>query len=177
MTGEPTQLLGLLWGVRSSFRGYVARSPGSRIAVGNGAGVSASDEFFFAPAVEQENAVPFAQSTGTLRFTGSVHFVAHHGFLSVPIVDPWVEFDGADAVLSIAGTGSHSHDARVRIARVGPGVAVWDAGAWCWPELPARLHEDGVEVFGGSYPVGAPLDPVRIRVDRAFQDPGIDENR
>ncbi len=165
MTGEPTQLLGLLWGVRSSFRGYVARSPGSRIAVGNGAGVSASDEFFFAPAVEQENAVPFAHGMGTLRFTGSVHFVAHHGFLSVPIVDPWVQFDGADIVLSIAGTGSS--DARVRIARVGPGASVSDAGTSYWPELPARLHEDGVEVFGGTYPADTPLDPVRIRVNMA----------
>ncbi|PBC39306.1 hypothetical protein CJ179_35240 [Rhodococcus sp. ACS1] len=175
MTAEPTQLLGLLWGVKHSFRVYVARSPGSRIAVGHGAGVSASDEFFFAPAAEQGNAVPFAQGKGTLRFTGSVYFVAHQGFLSVPIVDPWVEFDGADAVLSIAGTGSH--DARVRIARLRPGPAVWDAGAWYWPELPARLHEDGVEVFGGNYPVGAPLDPVRIRVSGSAQVLAVDENR
>jgi Htaa len=160
-TSTSGELFGLLWGVKETFRAYVARSPGSRIVVGHGAGVSASEEYFFGPDPEPGEGVDTFDGTGLLRFTGTVHFRAHYGFLSVPIVDPWVQFLGEEAILTVAPAGVYQE--RVRLARLRPADPIREAGVLLWPEIPARLHEDGVDVFGGTYSAGLELDPVRIR--------------
>jgi hypothetical protein len=161
-TSTPRELLGLLWGVKETFRTYVARSPGSRIAVGHGAGVSVSEEYYFAPDAGPGEGVDTFHGTGSLRFTGTVHFVAHYGFLSVRIVDPWVQFLGEDAILSVAS--ADVSQGRVRLAHLHPTPPIRDTDALLWPGIRARLHQDGVDVFGGNYPAGMELDPVRIRV-------------
>jgi len=155
-------LPGLLWGVKETFRAYVARSPGSRIVIGHGAGVSAAREYYFGPDPEPGEGVDTFDGAGSLRFKGMVHFVAHHGFLSVRIVDPWVHFLGEDAILSVATDGAHP--GRVRLAHLHPAPPIRETDDLLWPEVRARLHQDGVDVFGGNYPAGMELDPVRIRV-------------
>lgn len=161
-TSTPRELLGLLWGVKETFRAYIARSPGSRVAVGRGAGVSVSEEYYFAHDAELGEGVDTFHGTGSLRFTGTVHFAAHHGFLSVRIVDPWVQFLGEDAILSVAADGVS--EGRVRLAHLHPTPPIREADALLWPGIRAQLHQDGVDFFGGTYPVGMELDPVRIRV-------------
>jgi len=155
------QLFGLLWGVKQSFRSYVSRSPGSRVFLDAAAGVSATGEYYFPPDPESRDTFDPATGHGVLHFRGQVHFVAHHGFLSVRLTDPRVSFRGADAELSFT-TGDGADD--VILARLRPATPRHEGSALTWPQIAACVHEDGVETFGGTYAVGHPLDAVRIRI-------------
>jgi hypothetical protein len=132
----------LVWGVKESFRNYVAGAGGE--VAGSVAG----------PAPYR-----FPAGPGELRFTGEVAFAAHGGMMSVRIVDPAVEVTPQQTYLTVVDPDHLPRtEHRIRIARLGPVV-----GGAPLTAVPAKLTVHGSMLFGGVYPVGAELDPVTAR--------------
>ncbi|MBB3663120.1 hypothetical protein FB384_002024 [Prauserella sediminis] len=108
-----------------------------------------------------------AASTGddVLRFRGDVRLVGHAGLLFVMLKDPWVEFTSAGAVLTVVDV-EHWPDTSMRmpLATLEPAESVTGEGLRMWSDVPARLTEQGVELFNEQYPAGQPLDPVTFAV-------------
>ena len=142
----------LAWGVKQSFRGYVAMS-GGETALSGGAEHAGDEGFVFPEAGGGDLAFGAdGRPQGTGRFAGGVSFKAHGGMLSVAISDPWLE--AGRGVLSVADAGGRRVDfATLGAAEVGPDGAV---------TLPTAITLDGMMILGDHYPPGTALDAVRL---------------
>jgi len=140
----------LRWAVKESFVRYVATS-GGRMSCGNGA-QWVEGEFDFA--------ADEASSHGESRaFLGDVLFVAHGSLLRVALGLPRIEIVGETAAVS-ALTDPLDPTTRIEIARALRARAPQDAdGRAPWK---ATLTAEGARVFGGNYPPGAELAPLRF---------------
>jgi hypothetical protein len=147
-------MMSLAWGVKQSFRAYVAMT-GGEAAVSGAAAAAGDDGFLFPAAPGGDLAVsPDGQPQGIGRFAGGVRFTAHGGMLSVAFGDPWLE--AGRGVLSVADASGR----RVDFATLGPAVAEGDGVL----ALPAAITLDGMMILGDHYPPGTALDPVRLRL-------------
>ena len=149
-------MVSLQWGVKQSFRAYVAGAGGA-IALSGGA-VGSADEGFVFPATEGGDLTFDAEGrpSGTGRFAGEVSFVAHGGLLSVGFSDPWLEAGPERWALSVAdATGQ-----RGVIANLDAAGAVVEADGSV--TVPAAITLDGMMLIGDHYPPGTVLDPVRL---------------
>lgn len=136
-TGAGTEVTGLIWGVKASFRDYVKGVSGT---VGG-----------TAPIVD--GGFVFSHRSG-LHFSGAVTFRAHGGMLDVTLADPAIE----GGVLSVFdGTE------RIRVARLDWGEPEVVNGRSIWKQVRATLTTHGSHLLGGSYAVGTELD--RLSVD------------
>ncbi|MEU7382124.1 MULTISPECIES: HtaA domain-containing protein [unclassified Streptomyces] len=134
----------LCWSIRQSFERYVLAAGGT-VSCGDGARRE-GDVFVF----DGER-----MAEGSYRFTGSVRFEAHGGFLDVLIADPMVECADGDARMTVAvspePSGRRVHLARVvDLAGTEPAVAN------------LRLTVEGARLLGDVYSPGDLLDPLRI---------------
>jgi hypothetical protein len=147
-------MISLVWGVKQSFRGYVAMA-GGETAVSAPAEAAGDDGFVFPAAPGGDLAFgPDGRPQGTGRFAGGVRFTAHGGMLSVALADPWIE--AGRGVLSIADAAGR----RVDFATLGPATAEPDGAV----VLPIAITLDGMMILGDHYPPGTALDPVRLRL-------------
>lgn len=155
MTGQPVQARALEWGVKQSFRNYVAMSGGT-VETGGGVERSAEGTFIFVAAPGADLARDAeGRLSGRAAFVGEVRFEAHGGMLRVAVVDPAVEFGPEGAVLSAA-----DGERRVEVARLDlAGQAAGEDGAIV---LPALLAMAGIFLLGDHYPLNTVLDPVRL---------------
>ncbi|ROO85658.1 Htaa protein [Actinocorallia herbida] len=146
----------LTWGVKRSFREYVAEVDDGSETFGNGARRTASGEFAF-PLADAADFDP-ATGLGTLRFAGSVVFRAYSGVLLVRVRDPWVVLGETGGCLTIM------HPAYREATGVRAEIAVFDppVRAAGGRRLAPTLTYDGVRAFGDVYGVGAPLDPALL---------------
>lgn len=140
----------LRWAVKESFVRYVATS-GGRVSCGNGAQWMAGEFDFAADEVS---------SHGESRaFLGDVLFVAHGSLLRVALGLPRIDIVGEAAAVS-ALTDPADPTTRIEIARAVRGSAPEDAdGRTAWD---ASLTAEGARIFGGNYPPGAELAPLRF---------------
>ncbi|GAA1242316.1 hypothetical protein GCM10009676_29570 [Prauserella halophila] len=162
---------GLTWGLKRSFVAYVSRLRDGGCGAKDGGSVVDGSFFHFEPAVGEGAAG--ASGTGSaahaagdvLRFQGDVRLVGHAGLLFVMLKDPWVEFTPDGAVLTVVDV-EHWPDTSVRmpLATLEPADPVADQGLRVWSGVPARLTEQGVELFDEQYAAGLPLDPVTFAV-------------
>ncbi|MEQ6900427.1 HtaA domain-containing protein [Nocardioides sp. YIM 152588] len=143
---------GLLeWGVKESFRRYVAALPDGCCDVSSEIALPGGGRYGF-PLIEVE-----AAPAAVLRFIGGVLFRGHGGLLHVPLVEPWLHRHGDRWVMTVAvGTGP---DKRAEIA-AGAVSAAGDGEVL----LDLRVSGVGSSVFGGNYPVGTELDRARLRL-------------
>jgi hypothetical protein len=143
----------LAWGVKQSFRGYVAMAGGAA-AVSGGAEAAGEAGFVFPAAPDGGDlaAGPDGRAQGTGRFVGAVRFTAHGGMLSVALADPWVE--AGRGVLSLADAGGR----RVDFATLGAGRLEPDGTL----ALPTAITLEGMMILGDHYPPGTALDEVRV---------------
>ena len=154
------QAVGLQWGVKQSFRNYVAAA-GGVIATRDGADRTADGEFTFTAAPgEGLNFDETGKPVGMARFLGLVQFDAHGGMLAVCLADPVLEISGSEATITVADTPARTR--RVEVARLdlaglttGPGGEI---------VMPAALSMDGIFLLGDHYPLRTALDPVRLIV-------------
>lgn len=100
-----------------------------------------------------------------LCFQGDVRLVGHAGLLFVMLKDPWVEFTSDGAVLSVVDV-EHWPDTsrRMPLATLEPVAPVTTQTLRVWSDVPAKLTEQGVELFNEQYAAGQPLDPVTFAV-------------
>ena len=150
----------LHWGVKTSFRGYVAMM-GGVTEVGGGAEIEADGGFTFAAAPDSDLTLAADGSlTGQGRFLGELRFEAHGGMLKVFMADPAIEITGAGAVLTVADSAARTR--RVEIAKLD--LAAMTAGEAGETSIPTALTMDGSLVLGDHYPPTTALDPARLTV-------------
>jgi hypothetical protein len=158
---EPAVRPGLSWGVKSSFTRYIDSMPDGRRGAGYGATEAGEGVYFFE--LDDASGYDPALREGIVKYRGDVRYKGHGGLLFVMIVDPWIEFREAGAVLT-AVDAEHwpSRERRIELATLvpaGPGAARMPQG---WEQMEAQLAPAGVEVFNGVYAVGELLEPVRF---------------
>ena len=144
-------MAGLRWAVRGSFLRYVSALPDGRCRVAAGATLVEGPAFSFPRVGDPDpGAVDLVH-----RFTGTVEFTAHLGMLSLRIAEPWLDWSGDTPVITIAGPDQ----SRIRLATC---LLASDPATRVWHGREVRLTQDGAELFGGSYAVGALLDPFQM---------------
>ncbi|MFC4002970.1 HtaA domain-containing protein [Prauserella oleivorans] len=154
---------GLTWGLKRSFVAYVARLRDGACGAKDGGSVVDSSYFHFEHA--DGSGYDPATGKGVLKFRGDVRLVGHAGLLYVMLLDPWLEFTGDGAVLSVVDIEhwpDRSH--RLPLATLDVVEPAVGAGGRTWTGMPAYLTSEGQEVFNGQYVVGERLDPVSVVV-------------
>ena len=161
----------LSWGVKESFRSYISGS------IANGEWTVSDDMRYETPSfIWSQAAGGFASdlSSGTIDFTGAVHFTGHDGAMQLDIANPSLEFAGDDTAYLLLSVGSTDQaDAggevaaeQVRAAKVDLTGAVDAGGAdLAISEAPTRLTAEGAEAFNGeygSYIAGEEIDPITL---------------
>lgn len=159
---------GLLdWGVKESFRSYIA----GPIAGGGWTmeGVTESDGTFRWTASFGDYDV--AVATGSVGFLGSVRFTGHDGALDLTISRPRVRFAGDGVAVLVVDVRSKSMAGGATTEQTSVDFATLDLGSAgseidddsvSYAAIPATLTAAGAEGFGGFYQAGAELDPVTI---------------
>jgi hypothetical protein len=148
----------LKWGVKQSFRNYVEGSGGST-EVGMGAELGEDGAFSFPGAPGAGLTLDAdGRPTGRAGFVGEVRFQAHGGMLSVFFADPALEIGPSGAFLTVAD--SAERDRRLPMAKLD--LAAMTAGDDGELVIPAAMSMEGWLVLGDHYPMGTPLDPVRV---------------
>ena len=154
---QPPRVASLTWGVKQSFRNYVAAA-GGVIEVDGGGSRTSDGEFIFHAAPDSDLAF---DANGALSgqgvFAGEVRFTAHGGMLSVRLAELRLDLSATGAALSIA-----ERTYRLDVARVDLAAAALGVGGQLI--LPTTVTMDGYQWLGDHYPPGTVLDPVRLSV-------------
>lgn len=159
----------LNWGLRSSFTSYVRGS----IAKGGWdlAGASWNGSSFNFPATG--GVYNTATRTGTLYYSGSVHFHGHDGILDLNISNPTIEISGDTGYLYLSVTGSDMQGNKINIGRVHfanitfNGVYAGD-GSLSFEGASASLTAEGAKAFAGFYSAGEALDALSSSASLTF---------
>lgn len=155
------------WGVKDSFRTYVAGPVGQgRTETGGGAGKNADGTFRFTGGSG-------SYDTGThvvaAAFSGSVRFTAHEGAMDLELSDLKVEMEGtgtgrilADVSSKDMQTGEVTETDALAVADLtfGRDALTTADGVLKLSAAPATLTEEGAKAFSGFYRPGDALDPV-----------------
>jgi hypothetical protein len=160
MSNDP--LVGLRWALKRSFLDYIARAPGGRASLRDGAVATELKEIVFGPELRARPAS--AQEAVFHAFRGTVTFTAHFGMLFVRISNPWVTIQEGQGELTIVDPIEKGGDARLRLATFivdGHGIA---DGFEYWMAADVRLAPEASALFNDVYPGDSPLEPLAIVV-------------
>lgn len=141
------------WAIKESLLLYIGAAQGGSIEID---GAESSEGTFLFP-ITSVDGVP-GQGSGVIRATGTVRLSGHFGMPIQEISDPWIEWEGESAVLSVIRWPGREQ--RLRAWDLRPLVLRGD-------ELRAglvRLLDAGGELFGQQYPPGTEFAPVLIDV-------------
>lgn len=165
----PCQMTGgtLTWGVKESFRSYISGS------IANGSWDATDGASYTTPEFQWANAtgsVDLESGTGSVSFTGTVHFTGHEGVLDLTLMNPTIEFEGegkASLLLDARGTdasGKLTIDAKqVRVGEVTAPFPVSIVDETInFDQMKTVLTDSGAQAFAGFYEPGATLDPVTV---------------
>ena len=151
---------GLSWGVKRSFARYIDAMPDGRRGAGQGATETERGVYFF----ELDDASDYdpVSGDGVIRYRGDLRYAGHGGMLFVMIVDPWIEFRGSTAVLTVLDAEHWpKRERRIELATLALDETATQRLPEGWAHLTARLTPGGSTVFNDVYPVGEILEPVR----------------
>ncbi|MCX6499420.1 MAG: HtaA domain-containing protein [Arthrobacter sp.] len=162
MSSQPTPALqgpppGLTWGIKGSFMRYLSAIEDTTVAVEDGASLLEMGAFNFTLA---GSSVDASTGAGSFDFHGKVALSAHAGMLSLVLRNPRVDIDGTIASLSIDGGTTH----RLVLCELEGGAYEALGSDLVWSADQVHLTVAGAGVFGGQYPPGQELDPVRLRI-------------
>jgi hypothetical protein len=145
----------LVWGVKESFRNYVAGA-GGEVETLDTAGRTADGAFVFPAAPGGTLRLDAGGGLqGEAAFSGEVLFQAHGGMLKVRLIGPTLRIDAEGAVLTVDEGGG----ARYPMAKLYLEAMTREAGAIV---IPTRLTPDGSYWLGGNYAAMTLVDPVRL---------------
>ncbi|MGY3335974.1 hypothetical protein ACVW0K_002073 [Streptomyces filamentosus] len=162
------------WGVKQSFRSYLAQPfAKGRITPEGGATQAAGNGVFtFADGTGTYDTAGHATATA---FKGGVHFEAHEGALDIRISDVRLRTAGsasptgeitADVVTKEKDGSFTTRDdvpfAALDMSGVRPGRGA--GGAMVFKDIPAALTKDGAAAFAGFYKEGDALDAATLTV-------------
>lgn len=162
----------LSWGVRESFRSYISGS------IANGGWETSNGAGYETPNFLWNNgagSVGSALDSGSITFTGGVHFSGHEGALKFELANPVIEFapdNAAYLLLDMASTDTGTSTdtpalAQVRVAKLDLENRVSAEGQeLSLQSVPVRLTSEGAAAFNGSYgsyAAGDELDPISMQ--------------
>lgn len=156
----------LEWGVKESFRKYLASSfSGGKITVKDGA-TQAPDNGVFT-FVNGKGTYDTATHGTDTAFEGGVHFYAHGGVLDITLSDVKLATTGTGGAITVdvatpEGTRNDVAFAALDLSAVKPGQGA--GGAMVFKDIPATLTKAGSEAFNGQYKEGDALDPATLSV-------------
>ncbi|MEU9565045.1 HtaA domain-containing protein [Streptomyces sp. NPDC048161] len=156
----------LEWGVKESFRKYLASSfSGGKITVKDGA-VQAPGNGVFTFADGKGTYDTATHGTDT-AFGGGVNFYAHGGVLDITLSDVKLATTGTGGAITVdvttpKGTRDDVRFADLDLSAVKPGRG--EGGAMVFKDIPATLTKAGSEAFDGQYKEGDALDPATLSV-------------
>ncbi|MFF9505594.1 HtaA domain-containing protein [Streptomyces sp. NPDC014724] len=156
----------LEWGVKESFREYLASSfSGGRITVKDGA-TQAPDNGVFTFADGKGTYDTATHGTDT-AFGGGVNFYAHGGVLDITLSDVKLATTRTGGTITVdvttpQGTRDDVAFATLDLSAVKPGRGA--GGAMVFEDIPATLTKAGSEAFDGQYEEGDALDPATLSV-------------
>lgn len=160
----------LTWGVKESFRSYISGS------IANGSWETAEGATYETPDFQWSDAtgsIDPETGTGSVSFTGSIHFTGHDGVLDLTIANPTVEFDGDGKAALLLDTRGTDMEGEVAVDAeqqwVGE-VMVTDpvaptADALDLQDLPTTLTSEGAGAFADFYEAGQELDPLNLNLE------------
>ncbi|TQL43743.1 Htaa protein [Leucobacter komagatae] len=159
----------LRWGVKESFRNYISGS------IANGEWTTENGASYETPAFSWPNGegtVAPELESGSVKFTGDVHFTGHGGLMKLDIRDPELVFTGSDSAQLVLGMGStDTEEAELTYERVVAGkvdLSGYDAGDGSTLSIPSaqvRLTAEGAAALNGDYGdyvAGAEVDPLSL---------------
>lgn len=149
----------LSWGVRTSFTSYVR----GNIAHGgwdlNGVSWDGSD-FNFPLAGGTYNT---ANGTGTVYYSGSVHFYGHKGILDLTLSNPAIDIEGNSGALYMTVRGSDTSGNKINLGRVHFANISFNGiyatnGSFGFEGASVSLSSTGAQAFAGFYEAGTMLN-------------------
>ncbi|WP_371096582.1 HtaA domain-containing protein, partial [Streptomyces sanglieri] len=162
----------LEWGVKESFRKYLASSfSGGKITVKDGATQAADNgAFTFSGGKGTYDTATYGTETA---FEGGVNFYAHGGVLDITLSDVKLATTGTGGAITVdvttpKGTEDDVEFASLDLSAVKPGKG--EGGAMLFKDIPATLTKAGSEAFDGQYKEGDALDPATLSV-KAVAEP------
>ncbi|SCF80085.1 HtaA domain-containing protein [Streptomyces sp. Ncost-T10-10d] len=156
----------LEWGVKESFRRYLASSfSGGKITVKDGA-TQAPDNGVFT-FVNGKGTYDTATHGTDNAFEGGVNFYAHGGVLDITLSDVKLSTTGTGGAITVdvatpEGTRNDVAFAALDLSAVKPDRGA--GGAMVFKDIPATLTKAGSEAFNGQYKEGDALDPATLSV-------------
>ncbi|MBK0417715.1 HtaA domain-containing protein [Leucobacter sp. CSA1] len=159
----------LRWGVKESFRSYISGSiANGEWTTDNGAGYETPEFIWSTDAGELSSDL----ESGTISFTGGVHFTGHGGALAMDLANPSIQFEGDAAylLLDFGATDTAQEGApassQLRAAKIELGEALSTEGdALTISGATTRLTSEGAAAFNGDYgdyAAGDEMDPVSL---------------
>lgn len=162
----------LSWGVKESFRSYISGS------IANGEWTTENGADYETPNFlwnGTEGEVAADLESGSIPFTGSLHFTGHDGLLRMDLADPVIEFEGSGTaylVLDIGATDEapegEPESEQVRAAKIDTSAALnTDEDELTLTDAPVVLTSDGANALNGeygSYAAGDEMDPITLAV-------------
>ncbi|MBM7171006.1 HtaA domain-containing protein [Streptomyces sp. G44] len=160
------------WGLKESFRKYVAGMAHGTIEATDGAKQAAGNGVF-----------TFTGGTGTYdtgthatatTFKGAVRFASTAHRFDIKIADVRVRTEGKTGAIQADVTlnGATQNDidlAALDLSAVRPGQG--EGGAMTFKDIPTTLTADGAKAFNGMYQAGDKLDPATLTVKAATGAP------
>lgn len=151
---------GLTWGIKRSFISYISRLPDGAVTAQEGAAIVDGSFFRFEP---DGGSLDPLTASGVIKFRGQVRLSGHYGMLSLFIADPWLEFAGGSAVLSIVDVdGWPDRSMRIPLLALPLARPVSDGGGLVLSETRALLSPEGAGIFNDQYQAGTEMDPVSM---------------
>jgi hypothetical protein len=140
----------LRWGIKASFRGYLADLDDTLIDLSQGAERTADGGF----------AWPVVTADGSgVAARGAVRIRAHGGLLDVTLADPVLDLSAAAAALSFGSPAGRTEVARGAVAQEEPLVVA------------LNVTFAGASLLGGIYAAGTPIDDLLVDGEKATARP------
>lgn len=157
----------LTWGVKESFRSYISGS------IANGSWETSDGATYETPDFtwsDAKGSIDPATGTGTVSFTGAVHFTGHDGVLDLTIANPTIDFEGdgrAALMLDARSTDTTGEvvvdeDAQWVGDMTVPDPIAPSENALTLSDQGAVLTSEGAKAFAGFYQAGVDLDPINL---------------
>ena len=159
------------WGVKESFRTYIATIAAGTVELTDGATLNGNGTYRF-PGVAG-GSYDGATGDAAASFGGKVRFTGHHGALDLSITSPRVDIGGvkdvlrADVVSKSLSTGevtSYPNVALVELNLTGV-TPTTGANSVTYTGVPTTLLDTGAAAFAGFYGAGTAFDPVTFTLE------------
>ncbi|KIP52525.1 hypothetical protein SD72_09115 [Leucobacter komagatae] len=168
----------LRWGVLERFRNYISGS------IANGEWTTENGASYETPAFSWPNGTgEFGADleSGSVSFTGDVHFTGHGGLMKLDLQNPEIVFtdpESAQLVVGVASTdveGGELVFERVTMGKVSLAGADTSNG-FSVVDAPVLLTSDGAKALNGDYGdyvAGSNLDPLSLSVETTGCEIGV----